>query len=110
MVPLDSLLMRVVIAVADLMARSRVESAARAAGHDVFAVSAVPADGEPCDLLIADLDQPGALERLEAWRAAHPDVPVNGFAFHVNADTIERARAMGVRVKAHGSDPASLLD
>lgn len=101
--------MRVVIAVADLMSRSRVEAAARAAGHEVFALGSVPPDGDPCDLLIADLDQPGVLDRLEGWISAHPGVPVNGFAFHVNEDVIARAKALGVRVKAHGSDPASLL-
>lgn len=102
--------MTVVIAVADLMARSRIESAARAAGHDVLTRSAIPEPGDaPPDLLIADLDQQGALDRLESWRAVHADAAVVGIAFHVNADVIARARSLGVTVKAHGADPASLL-
>ncbi|MGH2828856.1 MAG: hypothetical protein ACRDJM_00070, partial [Actinomycetota bacterium] len=91
--------MRVLIAVPDLLARSRIEAAARAAGHEVAPGSRVPAPSEPApDLLVADLDAPAALERLEEWRAAHPDGPVTGFAFHVNEQVIERARALGVRV------------
>jgi hypothetical protein len=102
--------MRVIIAVADLMSRSRVESAARAAGFEVESRSAVPDAGDgDCDLLIADLDQASALDRIEAWRASHPKAAVSGFAFHVNTGTIERARDMGIRVRSHGSDPATLL-
>lgn len=102
--------MRVVIAVADLMARSRIEAAARAAGLDVDARRQIPDPSEEVPaLLVADLDQPGALDRLKVWREVHPDSPVTGFAFHVNTDVIAAAKAMNVTVTAHGADPGTLF-
>lgn len=102
--------MRVVIAVSDLMARSRIEAAARAAGLDADARRQVPDPSEEAPaLLVADLDQPGALDRLKIWRDAHPGAAVTGFAFHVNTDVIAAAKAMNVKVTAHGADPSILF-
>lgn len=102
--------MRVVIAVADLLARTRLEEAARAAGHDVALRRSVPDPAEPPpDLLVADLDQPGALDAVERYTAAHPSAAVAGLVFHIAEDTIAKARALGVRTYPHGADPASVV-
>lgn len=95
---------RVIIAVTDLLTRSRLEGAARAAGYDVEVAAAVPGPAEPpADLLVVDLDQPGAIEALEAWRAAHPQARACGFGFHVGEELLRRAEGLGVRVLPHGA-------
>lgn len=96
--------MRAVIAVADLLARSRLEQAAASAGYEVALSRGVPAAGEPApDVLLVDLDQPGTLDALAGWRAAHADARVVGFAFHVNEDVMARGRALGIEVLPHGA-------
>ena len=66
----------------------------------------VPApETEPPDLLVVDLDLPGSLEGATAWRAAHPEARVVGFAFHVEEELIAAARAAGIEVVPHGNGP-----
>ncbi|MGH2720391.1 MAG: hypothetical protein ACRDJO_02140 [Actinomycetota bacterium] len=96
--------MRALLAITDLMARSRLQQAAKAAGYEVSSARGVPDPGaEPPDVLVVDLDQAGTLEALTAWRAAHPGVRVVGFAFHAHADVMDAARALDAEVVTHGT-------
>lgn len=94
---------RVVGLVPDLMDRSKVEAAARAAGISLCLVADAAAlaraarlqpDAEPgqkVDLVIIDLHRPGAIDTLP-----HLDhVRTVGFASHVDHQTAERARQAG---------------
>ncbi len=102
--------MRVLVVAEDLMARVRIEAAGQAAGHAVQGLSAVPdVPGHPTDLLIVDLDTDGALDLVAAFREAHPNAAIAGFAFHVNTERIAAARSLGVRVLAHGADPSGFF-
>jgi len=94
--------MRAVLVVTDLMARSRLQQAATEAGYEVSALRRVPdPEAEAPDILVVDLDLPGALDATTVWRQAHPAVRVVGFAFHVEGDLIRRARDAGVEVVPH---------
>ena len=97
--------MRAALVVRDLMTRSRLQEAAAAAGYEVVAMREVPAVTleDPPDLLVVDLDLPGALKGAAAWRAAHPETRVVGFAFHVEEELIAEARAAGIEVLPHGA-------
>ena len=99
--------MRAALVVKDLMTRSRLQEAAAAAGYEVAAMREVPAvtleAGDAPDLLIVDLDLPGALQGATAWQAAHPEARVVGFAFHVEEELIAAARAAGIEVLPHGA-------
>jgi DNA-binding NarL/FixJ family response regulator len=96
----------VLLVVTDLLARSRLEEALRAGGARVVnARTLAPAPEGPPDepsAVMIDLDAPGALEGLETWRSAHPDVPVTGFVSHVDTETRRRAEALGVDVVTRG--------
>ena len=96
--------MRAILAVNDLLARSRLQQAARAAGYEVTSVRSVPSpDDAPPDILVVDLDQPETMASLEAWCARHPASRVVGYAFHVHEDVMARARELGVEVVTHGT-------
>jgi DNA-binding NarL/FixJ family response regulator len=96
--------MRALLAIADLMARSRLQQAAKAAGYEVSSARGVPDPADdPPDVLVVDLDQPATLDALAAWRAAHPDVRVVGFAFHAHEDVMAAARSLGAEVVTHGT-------
>jgi DNA-binding NarL/FixJ family response regulator len=98
--------MRAALVVRDLMTRSRLQEAAAAAGYEVAAMREVPppqGGDEWPDLLVVDLDLPGALQGAAAWRAAHPETRVIGFAFHVEEELIAEARAAGIEVLPHGA-------
>jgi AmiR/NasT family two-component response regulator len=95
---------RAVIAVTDLLARSRLQQAARAAGYEVTSARSIPPpDDPPPDVLVVDLDQPETMASLEAWCARHPGSRVVAFAFHVHEDVMAQARGLGVEVVAHGA-------
>ena len=96
--------MRAVLAVNDLLARSRLQQAARASGYEVSPSRSIPPpDDPPPDLLVVDLDQPGTLASLEPWRARHPAARVVGFAFHAHEEVMAQARALGIEVVTHGT-------
>ncbi len=98
--------MRALIVVTDLMTRSRLQEGAVAAGYEVAVSRQVPApdaDDEIPDIMVVDLDLPGALESANRWRQEHPQTRVVGFAFHVEEGLIERARAAGLEVVPHGA-------
>jgi len=82
---------RVLAVAPDLLLGSRVETALRAAGHEVtLSPSLAEAPLGEAELLVADLDveAPEALVGL--------GVPVLGFYSHVNAETRRAAEAAGV--------------
>ena len=104
--------MRAVIVVTDLLARSRLQEAAAAAGYEVSLRREVPGPEEPPpEVLVVDLDVPGALEGVAAWRKSHAGPRVVGFAFHEEGELIERARGAGIEVVPHGATarPARLF-
>lgn len=86
----------VIALVRDLLFASRIRAAAK--GLDVVVrIVREPAQlrGVPGRRLLADLNQPGAIEAAAAWKAATGGA-VAGFVAHVDADTARRARAAGV--------------
>lgn len=96
--------MRAVLALTDLLARSRLQRAAEAAGYEVTATRSLPPPGDAApDVLVVDLDQEGVLEALASWRAGHPGSRVVGFAFHAHEAVMEQARGLGVEVVTHGT-------
>jgi hypothetical protein len=95
---------RAILALSDLFTRSRLEQAARAAGYEVSSTRSVPPpEDPPPDVLVVDLDQPGTLASLEAWRTRHPAPRVVGFAFHAHEQVMAEARGLGVEVVTHGT-------
>jgi hypothetical protein len=79
----------------NLMDRSRIEAAARAAGVNLEFVSG-PSDlrlsvERGATLVIIDLAQPGAVEMLPTLRPAH----TIGFGSHVDEELLQAARAAG---------------
>jgi hypothetical protein len=77
--------------VPDLMDRSRVDAAARAA-HATVVYAAAPAALDPsADLVVVDLGRPGVLDAL----AAHAAQATVGFASHVDRDLLRAARRAG---------------
>lgn len=83
--------------VRDLMFSGRISAEARAAGRAVRILRdpAQLADAEG-ELLLVDLNQAGALEPAAAWGQAAPGRVVVGFVSHVDVETIEAARALGI--------------
>lgn len=106
--------MQALVVVTDLLARSRIAAAAEAAGYEVVARRSVP---EPSDagvapeIIVVDLDLPGAVAAAGEWRAQRPGVKVVGFAFHTETELIAEAKAAGIDVRPHGATarPATLF-
>jgi AmiR/NasT family two-component response regulator len=97
--------------VKDLIFASRITATARAAGVPVRIVrDARQLPGQPGRLLIVDLNQPSAIDAAAAWQRemARPAV---GFVSHVDAETINQARAAGIdRVLARSAFVERLHD
>ena len=91
----------VLVLVRDLIMSSRITATARAAGVGARLVRepAKLRDAEAAArLLIVDLNEPGAFDAADEWRAAAPDRRVVGFVAHVDAEIIRRARERFDRV------------
>jgi hypothetical protein len=90
--------------VRDLMFSSRITAAARAAGVPVKILRDPGALAvEAGRLVLLDLNQAGTIDAAVAWKTAHPEGQTIGFVSHIDAETIERARAAGIdRVLARG--------
>jgi len=87
----------VLVLVRDLMFAGRIGATARALNVAVRMIrepSALTASAEG-QLLIVDLNQPGALEAAVGWKEASSGEIV-GFVSHVDSETIARARAAGM--------------
>ena len=101
--------MRAVIVTINLLTRTRLQEAATSAGYEVITQRKVPPLPEPPeaeaapDIMVVDLDLPGALEDTIAWRQAFPDLRLVGFAFHVEEELIGQAREAAIEVVPHGA-------
>lgn len=82
--------------VRDLIFASRISASARAAKIDCKIIrDAGLLEGQPGDLLLVDLNEPGFLEAAADWQRAHSR-PAVGFVSHVDIERIDRARAAGL--------------
>lgn len=90
--------------VRDLMFVGRITATARAAGVALKTVrDPKQLANETLDRVIFDLELPGAIEAVSAWKQAGEGRSAVGFVSHVAADLIARARAAGVdEVMARG--------
>ena len=101
--------MRALIVTINLLTRSRLQEAATAAGYEAITQRQVPPVPEPSesvpapDLMVVDLDIPGALAGAVLWRQAYPELRLVGFAYHVEEELIRRAREAGIEVLPHGA-------
>ena len=95
---------RAIIVVADLMARSRLEGAARATGltPEVRRRLGAPDDEAPA-LVVIDLDAATALDDVPAWRERWPSLAITGFVSHTDRERWAAAESLGVRVVPRGA-------
>lgn len=75
----------------DLMSRTRIESAWKAAGAQVLRKNAT----EQPDLVVMDLTARNALDEIARLRGAHPDLDILAFGPHVDGDAFKAAKAAG---------------
>jgi DNA-binding NarL/FixJ family response regulator len=88
----------VIALVRDLMFSSRITAEARAAGVTVRVLRDPAALAQTdATLLLVDLNQTGALEPAAAWAQAQPGREVVGFVSHVDVETIEAAKQLGIQ-------------
>jgi DNA-binding NarL/FixJ family response regulator len=105
--------MAMLIAVRDLVFRSKIDSAAERLG---VAVATVPRGQPLADAVralaprgvIVDLGEAGVMDALRSVRTIAPDVRVIGFFGHLREDLAEAARALGVEVYTRGELAARL--
>jgi DNA-binding NarL/FixJ family response regulator len=75
----------------DLMSRTRIESAWKAAGAQVLRKNA----SEQPDLVVMDLTARNALDEITRLRGANPDLDILAFGPHVDGDAFKAAKAAG---------------
>jgi DNA-binding NarL/FixJ family response regulator len=75
----------------DLMSRTRIESAWKAAGAQVLRKNA----SEQPDLVVMDLTARNALDEIRRLRGANPDLDILAFGPHVDGDAFKGAKAAG---------------
>jgi DNA-binding NarL/FixJ family response regulator len=99
--------MAVLIAVRDLVFRSKIESSARRVDVPVAAAprgqplpDAVRALGPRA--VVADLGEPGMIDALRLAREVSPQLRIIGFFGHVREDLADEARALGAEVYTRG--------
>jgi hypothetical protein len=84
-------LARVLVLVPDLMLASRVETALRAAGHEVVSADAIrPGELQSAELIVADVDE------VAPESVAGHGPPVLGVHRHTDPDSRQRAEEAGV--------------
>jgi hypothetical protein len=89
--------MATLVLVRDLMFASKIQATARAIGAPIQMVrDAEKLSLETGEKLIVDLNQPGALEAAASWKAQGGSRRVIGFVSHVDRETIDRARELGI--------------
>jgi hypothetical protein len=92
------------IIVTDLLARTRLEQSARAAGlTPVVRRRLGAADGDPPAIVVLDLDAPDALDDIPDWRQRWPQLPIVGFAAHKDRPRWDAAAGLGVAVVPRGA-------
>jgi CheY-like chemotaxis protein len=102
----------VLVIISDLLFRSKIDDAARRSGVPLRVAKSIEqldrhlGAAAPAvvlvDLEMEGLDTPAMLARLRATPAA-ANVPVIGFAGHMNVEVIHAARAGGVQVMARSA-------
>jgi len=75
----------------DLMSRTRIESAWKAAGAQILRKNT----SEHPDLIVMDLTAANALGEIERLRNSLPDIPILAFGPHVDGDAFKQAKAAG---------------
>jgi hypothetical protein len=86
----------ILVLVRDLMFASKISATAQAAGAAVKMIrEPEKLAGEQGDRLIVDLNQAGALKAAAEWKAKSGGQVV-GFVSHVDRETIDRARSLGI--------------
>ena len=83
----------------DLMMRTRLEDAARAAGHAILSASS---DTAPSVVLV-DLDADGAMDEVRTMRERFPEARVVAFVSHVDRARWDEASSLGVEVHPRGA-------
>lgn len=88
---------RIVLAlVRDLIFASKISASARAAKVECRIIrDSKLLEGQPGDLLLLDLNEPGFVEAAASWQHANSR-PAVGFVSHVDVERINRARAAGL--------------
>ena len=86
----------VLVLVRDLMFASKISATAQAAGVSVEMIrDPEKLAGKQGDRLIVDLNQVGAVEAAAQWKTVSGGHVV-GFVSHVDRETIDRAKALGI--------------
>jgi DNA-binding NarL/FixJ family response regulator len=83
--------MKILLWCDDLMSRTRIESAWKAAGAQILRKNST----ETPDLIVMDLLARNALDEIGRLRAAHPACDILAFGPHVDGDVFKQARAAG---------------
>jgi len=105
--------MAVLIAVRDLVFRSKIEAAAQRVSVPVAVAPRGQSLADAVQALrpravVADLGEPGALDALRSVRESAPELRIVGFFGHVREDLAEEARALGAEVYTRGQLAARL--
>jgi hypothetical protein len=105
----DSPPRKILALVRDLIFASKISASARVAQVECRILRDPGAlSGQSGDLLLVDLNEPGAIEAASQWQR-DSGAPVVGFVSHVDADRIEQARRAGLtRVMARSGFVAAL--
>lgn len=83
--------MKILLWCDDLMSRTRIESAWKAAGAQVLRKSTT----ETPDLVVMDLTARDALAEIGRLQGIYPGVDILAFGPHVDGDAFKQARAAG---------------
>ena len=83
--------MKILLWCDDLMSRTRIESAWKAAGAQILRKNT----SERPDLVVMDLTAANALVEIARLRQLHPDIPLLAFGPHVDGDAFKQAKAAG---------------
>jgi thioredoxin len=91
----------ILIAVRDLLFRSKIDAAAHRLGVEIAhapreGALAAAVEARRPSLLLADLSQPGALDALRDVRALAAPPRIVGYLGHLSTDLMDQARALGV--------------
>lgn len=83
--------MKILLWCDDLMSRTRIESAWKAAGAQVLRKNTA----EQPDLVVMDLTAANAMTEIERLRKSLPDIPIIAFGPHVDGDAFKLAKTAG---------------
>jgi hypothetical protein len=94
---------RVLLVGGELMARSRIDEAARAAGMELVTAATLPeaSDFDSYELVVLDLDS-GGRAAVEKWSEAGPTTRSVAYVSHVDEDLMGLATAAGIETYPRG--------